>query len=178
MIMSFHIAFFSYGEIFSFITFFHFWLRFFLMLMDYDLDDDDNDYKDENYDDNDDEDDMYDDGDNNGDEGDNEDEDDNDDNDDNDNEDDIVDEDDNDDEDDNVDEDDDDDGDNAVDDADAAAERHRHCGAMIQGTNNVTSASNAVDLQFHSDGVDNQVQNFNYFTRKLKGFWFHFRGRA
>ena len=55
-------------------------------------------------------------------------------------------------------------------------QKHRHCGAIMTGTKNVTSETNSITLQFHSDKNDNHTQNFQYFTRNLKGFWLYFRG--
>ena len=56
------------------------------------------------------------------------------------------------------------------------SQKHRHCGAIMTGTKNITSDSNSIALQFHSDDNDNKTQNFQYFSRKLKGFWLHFSG--
>jgi len=54
-------------------------------------------------------------------------------------------------------------------------QKHRHCGAIMTGIKNVTSASNSIEIQFHSDANDNRTQNFQYFTRNLKGFWLYFK---
>ena len=56
------------------------------------------------------------------------------------------------------------------------AQKHRHCGAIMTGTKNITSEGNVMTLQFHTDENDNMTQNFQYFSRKLKGFWLHFIG--
>jgi len=53
-------------------------------------------------------------------------------------------------------------------------QKHRHCGAIMTGTKNITSDSNTLEIQFHSDENDNRTQNFQYFTRSLKGFWVYF----
>ena len=58
------------------------------------------------------------------------------------------------------------------------AQKHRHCGAIMTGTKNITSEGNTITLQFHTDENDNTTQNFQYFSRKLKGFWLHFVGRC
>ena len=58
------------------------------------------------------------------------------------------------------------------------AQKHRHCGAIMTGTKNITSEGNTITLQFHTDENDNTTQNFQYFSRKLKGFWLHFVGRS
>ena len=60
----------------------------------------------------------------------------------------------------------------------AVGQKHRHCGAIMTGTKNVTSETNAITLQFHTDQNDNRTQNFQYFTRNLKGFWLYFRGKS
>ena len=56
------------------------------------------------------------------------------------------------------------------------SEKHRHCGAILTGTKTIMSEGNAIGLQFHSDGNDTATQTFQYFTRRLKGFWVHFKG--
>lgn len=53
-------------------------------------------------------------------------------------------------------------------------EKHRHCGAIMTGVKNITSTSNTLQLQFHSDGNNNVTQTFQYFSRVLKGFWLFF----
>jgi len=53
-------------------------------------------------------------------------------------------------------------------------QKHRHCGAIMTGTKNITSDSNSLEIQFHTDDNDNRTQNFQYFTRSLKGFWLYF----
>ena len=52
--------------------------------------------------------------------------------------------------------------------------RHRHCGAILQGTKSVTSQDNVVEVQFHSDDYDNTSQDFRHATRLLKGVWLRF----
>ena len=55
-------------------------------------------------------------------------------------------------------------------------QKHRHCGAIMTGVKNITSETNALSIQFHSDENDNRTQNFQYFTRTLKGFWLYLKG--
>jgi len=52
--------------------------------------------------------------------------------------------------------------------------RHRHCGAILQGTKSVMSQDNVMEVQFHSDENDNTSQDFRHATRLLKGVWLHF----
>ena len=52
--------------------------------------------------------------------------------------------------------------------------RHRHCGAILQGTKGVTSLDHVMEIQFHSDANDNTTQDFRHATRLLKGVWLHF----
>jgi len=52
--------------------------------------------------------------------------------------------------------------------------RHRHCGAILQGTKGVTSEDHVMEIQFHSDENDNTTQDFRHATRLLKGVWLHF----
>jgi len=53
--------------------------------------------------------------------------------------------------------------------------RHRHCGAILQGTKGVTSSDHVMEIQFHySDDNDNRTQDFRHATRLLKGVWLHF----
>jgi len=52
--------------------------------------------------------------------------------------------------------------------------RHRHCGAILQGTKGVTSLRHVMEIQFHSDENDNTTQDFRHATRLLKGVWLHF----
>ena len=46
----------------------------------------------------------------------------------------------------------------------------------MTGVKNITSETNALSIQFHSDENDNKTQNFQYFTRTLKGFWLYLKG--
>ena len=52
--------------------------------------------------------------------------------------------------------------------------RHRHCGAILQGTKAVTSSDHVMEIQFHSDEYDNTTQDFRHTKRLLKGVWLHF----
>jgi len=58
--------------------------------------------------------------------------------------------------------------------ANVADGRHRHCGAILQGTKSVTSHDNVMEIQFHTDDSDVMSQNFRHATRLLKGVWIHF----
>ena len=68
-------------------------------------------------------------------------------------------------------------------------EKHRHCGVLTSGTQNLTTSGSVVNLQFHSDddddddddgggaeaGSDNDVQPGQR-GRTFKGFWLRFEG--
>lgn len=51
--------------------------------------------------------------------------------------------------------------------------RDRYCGQMLN--QKISVPSSQVKLYFFSDGNDRERQEFEYFQRKLKGFWLHFR---
>ena len=74
----------------------------------------------------------------------------------------------------------------------SGTEKHRHCGVLMSGSQNLTTAGNLVTLQFHTDDVDADDENGDKddtplirvqqhpqpasTDRTYKGFWLRFEG--